>query len=56
MRKYLEISINIVEIWKNKDKFKTHTPVFTFKIPCLGGDAFSSDIGRLLSKNTDIKP
>ena len=55
MRKYLEISFNIVEIWKNKDVFKTATSLFTLKIPCLGGDAFSRNMGRLLSKNTDIK-
>ena len=56
MKKYLEISLNIIEIWRNKDEFKTRTPIFTFKIPYLGGDAFSRDIGGLLSKNTDIKP
>ena len=52
MRKYFELKLSLIEVWRNKDDFKTESPVFKIKIPCLGGDAYSKDLDCLLSKNT----
>ena len=51
MKKYFEL-----RLWRNKDVFETKTPIFSIKIPCLGGDAYSKDIGQLFSKNTNRRP
>ena len=52
MKKYFELRLDLIDIWRNKDVFETKTPIFKIKIPWLGGDAYSKDLGRLLSKNT----
>ena len=52
MKKYFELRLDLIDIWRNKDVFETKTPIFKIKIPWLGGAAYSKDLGRLLSKNT----
>ena len=54
MKSYYELNLNHVKLWPTKDRHIISTRIFKWKIPILGGDAYSKclSMGRKLSKYT----
>ena len=54
MKNYYQLTLERIQIWPDKDTPASSVLFFKWKIPFLGGDAYSKNlsIGPKLSKNT----